>query len=212
MLDCLSCCIRSPEERENEEEQGDKVNGGMSGDGDTGVESQGAGDNLDDLLKKNLLSIRGRKKLLDSIRDEEMAHEPTRFEDDEALLSENEDGEENQVSVNGVFCGQHFDRIQSRCLNGGKLFVDPMFPPCDVSLGPGETSANIEWKRPGEICSDPAFLVEGGSRFDVKQGELGDCWLLAAIANLTLHKKLFGKVVPQNQNYQMDYAGIFHFR
>lgn len=39
----------------------------------------------------------------------------------------------------------------------------------------------VEWKRPGEIVQDPLFFEEGHSRFDVIQGELGDCWLLAAV-------------------------------
>ena len=42
-------------------------------------------------------------------------------------------------------------------LRTGRLFVDPEFPPCDVSLffDSGHTDQSIEWKRPGEICEDP---------------------------------------------------------
>ena len=36
--------------------------------------------------------------------------------------------------------------------------------------------------------------------------------MLAAIANLTMHKKLFEEVVPHDQTFTDGYAGIFHFR
>lgn len=63
-----------------------------------------------------------------------------------------------------------------------------------------------------EIADDPQLFVEGFSRFDVQQGELGDCWLLAAVANLTMHHNLFFQIVPEDQSFEENYAGIFHFR
>lgn len=59
---------------------------------------------------------------------------------------------------------------------------------------------------------DPQLFVEGFSRFDVEQGELGDCWLLAAVANLAMNPNLFTQVVPEDQSFEENYAGIFHFR
>lgn len=108
---------------------------------------------------------------------------------------------------------QDFYKIREQCLADGTLFEDTEFPAVDQSLFFSKTPTRpFEWKRPMEIAHDPHLFVEGASRFDVQQGELGDCWLLAAVANLTLHSHLFCQVVPDDQDFGNKYAGIFHFR
>ncbi|XP_055919712.1 calpain-B isoform X8 [Eupeodes corollae] len=106
---------------------------------------------------------------------------------------------------------QDFESLREQCLSSGSLFEDPMFPANDESLMfSRRPDRYVEWMRPHEICDDPQFFVEGYSRFDVQQGELGDCWLLAAAANLTQDQNLFFRVVPIGQDFD-NYAGIFHF-
>ena len=58
----------------------------------------------------------------------------------------------------------------------------------------------MEWKRPHELTEEPKLFDEGSSRFDINQGELGDCWLLAALANLTMNKKLLYQVWKQGSS------------
>lgn len=107
---------------------------------------------------------------------------------------------------------QDFETIRSQCLASGSLFEDPLFPASNESLMfSRRPDRYVEWLRPHEISDDPQFFVEGFSRFDVQQGELGDCWLLAATANLTQDSNLFFRVVPPDQSFEENYAGIFHF-
>ncbi|KAF7653201.1 hypothetical protein LDENG_00086100 [Lucifuga dentata] len=116
------------------------------------------------------------------------------------------------------FNGQDFSILRKECLQKKALFEDDTFPATVESLGFKELGhksnkvKNIVWKRPKEICDNPQFIVGGASRTDICQGDLGDCWLLAAIACLTLNEKLLYQVVPQEQSFSESYGGIFHFQ
>jgi calpain len=70
-----------------------------------------------------------------------------------------------------------------------------------------------------EICErlkldhGPEMFFGPVDRFDVKQGELGDCWFLAPLDNLAENKKRLYRVVPEGQSFEKgQYAGIFRFR
>uniref|UniRef100_A0A8C5IWL2 Calpain 9 n=1 Tax=Junco hyemalis TaxID=40217 RepID=A0A8C5IWL2_JUNHY len=109
--------------------------------------------------------------------------------------------------------GKGYEQLKQECLRRGVLFEDPDFPACNSSLFFSENPAiPFVWKRPGDIVKDPKFIVGGATRTDICQGDLGDCWLLAAIASLTLNEKTLARVVPLDQNFGPDYAGIFHFQ
>nr|AAT77811.1 calpain B [Gecarcinus lateralis] len=108
---------------------------------------------------------------------------------------------------------QDFYELRQQCLDNGTLFEDPDFPAEDTSIFFSRSPPKpFEWKRPHEITDEPQLFIDGATRFDVKQGELGDCWLLAAVANLTLNRRLFYQIVPSDQGFGDNYAGIFHFR
>uniref|UniRef100_A0A7N6FJ29 Calpain-3 n=1 Tax=Anabas testudineus TaxID=64144 RepID=A0A7N6FJ29_ANATE len=106
-----------------------------------------------------------------------------------------------------------FLELRDKYVKKKVLFEDPLFPANDSSLFYSQTPPmKFEWKRPSEICENPQFIIDGANRTDICQGELGDCWLLAAIACLTLNEKLLYRVIPQDQSFTENYAGIFHFQ
>uniref|UniRef100_A0A3Q4AIV7 Uncharacterized protein n=1 Tax=Mola mola TaxID=94237 RepID=A0A3Q4AIV7_MOLML len=116
------------------------------------------------------------------------------------------------------FSKQDYEALRQQCLKSGCLFEDNCFPAEHKSLGYNELgpyspkTRGVVWKRPKELCSDPKFIDNGATRTDICQGALGDCWLLAAIASLTLDQRILARVVPPGQSFTEDYAGIFHFQ
>ncbi|XP_006880742.1 PREDICTED: calpain-13-like [Elephantulus edwardii] len=117
------------------------------------------------------------------------------------------------------FKDQDFKYLRDRCLSRGQLFEDETFPAVASSVGhqllQEKGLHSLQWKRPWEMSSSrapPYFIVEGASRFDIQQGEAGDCWFLAALGSLTQNPQCLKKILPVDQSFSHQYAGIFHFR
>ncbi|XP_062342222.1 calpain-5-like [Osmerus eperlanus] len=114
---------------------------------------------------------------------------------------------------------QHYSHLKKDCLDNKKLFEDPEFPVTNASLFYNNSPhGRVVWKRPGEISDDPHLFVEGISSHDLNQGDLGNCWFVAACSCLALKPDLWPKVIPDWKEQEWDtkhperYAGIFHFQ
>ncbi|XP_016330979.1 calpain-1 catalytic subunit-like [Sinocyclocheilus anshuiensis] len=115
------------------------------------------------------------------------------------------------------FLDQDYQELKKSCITNQKRFVDDKFPPESSSIDPKNKLKldldQIEWLRPSKIVSDPQIIVQGVSRFDYSQGSyLGNCWFLASVGALTFQKDIMDQVMPADQSFGKDYAGIFHFR
>ncbi|XP_043548374.1 calpain-5a isoform X2 [Chiloscyllium plagiosum] len=114
---------------------------------------------------------------------------------------------------------QDFYNLKRECQQRNQLFEDPLFIADDESLFcTTALLSNVRWKRPTEICNSPHLFVDGMSAHDLNQGQLGNCWFVAACSCLASRDALWQKVIPdwKEQEWAVDrpnnYAGIFHFR
>ena len=100
---------------------------------------------------------------------------------------------------------QMIAHIEEYVQDSQQLWTDQEFPADDSSLyinpvqPPDWASPNVEWKRPHEIYNgnegDPMMMKDGFSPGDVKQGELGDCWLLGAFLCLATNPELLRNLI-----------------
>lgn len=108
--------------------------------------------------------------------------------------------------------------IERVCKETDQLWTDPEFRADDSSLyidplQPPEYAqhAMVEWKRPHEIYTqdEPKLIKDNTKPGDVKQGELGDCWLLGSFLCLATNDKLLQNLFFRD-GIQYGYA-VFQF-
>jgi len=101
-------------------------------------------------------------------------------------------------------------------------FEDPDFPANYNTIGvlKGDTASGViylgavEWKRASEICEKEgqggAQLFEGEIEAqDMQQGQIGDCWLIAALACVAQRPEILQRTIRSNR---VDARGKYHFR
>lgn len=118
-----------------------------------------------------------------------------------------------------TFGHQQYYALKKECQKKKELFEDPVFPADNDSLFyKTQRVQGVQWKRPKEFCSDPHLFVDGISSHDLHQGQVGNCWFVAACSSLASREALWQKVIPNwkeqewNSEKPENYAGIFHFQ
>ncbi|KAM4699406.1 calpain-5 [Discoglossus pictus] len=117
-----------------------------------------------------------------------------------------------------TFGNQQYYALKRECQKKKELFEDPSFPPNNDSLFyKTQRVQGVQWKRPKEIVADPHLFVDGISSHDLHQGQVGNCWFIAACSSLASREALWQKVIPNWKEQEWtaekpeNYAGIFHF-
>ncbi|KAI2561980.1 calpain 5, partial [Homo sapiens] len=87
---------------------------------------------------------------------------------------------------------QNYSALRRDCRRRKVLFEDPLFPATDDSLYyKGTPGPAVRWKRPKGICEDPRLFVDGISSHDLHQGQVGNCWFVAACSSLASRESLW---------------------
>ncbi|XP_051813865.1 calpain-5a isoform X2 [Acanthochromis polyacanthus] len=90
--------------------------------------------------------------------------------------------------------GQSYSALKKRSQQDGRLFEDPLFPTNDRSLFYQNNSVgHVTWRRPQELSRNPRLFVDGISAHDLHQGQLGNCWFVAACSSLASREALWQK-------------------
>jgi calpain-15 len=95
----------------------------------------------------------------------------------------------------------------------GNSFVDPYFPPDDSSifLGTKESlETPVHWRRATDLFPEGYEIFSGNIEpNDIKQGMLGDCWFMSALASLAERPQLIRRLFLKDR---VNDEGIYRVR
>ena len=108
--------------------------------------------------------------------------------------------------LNSEEANQKWNEIIDYCTKNNEKFVDDSFPPCDKSLfiDPKKKPKNlgsIQWLSPEQIQTHSnerhlKWSVYNEPKFnDIKQGLLGNCWLLSGLAVILEQPELLKRII-----------------
>uniref|UniRef100_A0A674GTK6 Calpain-2 catalytic subunit n=1 Tax=Taeniopygia guttata TaxID=59729 RepID=A0A674GTK6_TAEGU len=121
------------------------------------------------------------------------------------------EGRDDRQHGRAVPClGQRSGALLQECLQEERLFQDRSFPAGPTTLGCRELGPRSH-KTQGIVWRTPTVGRRGKGGIPGRAAGC-PCWLLAAIAFLTLNEEILARVVPKDQSFQDKYTGIFHFQ
>ncbi|EFC41234.1 peptidase C2, calpain [Naegleria gruberi] len=95
-------------------------------------------------------------------------------------------------------------------------FVDPDFPPNETSLGFSKKKIKENnyggFKRASELCEIPQLIIDGIDARDIRQGSLGDCWLLSSLAAIARFPHLIAHLFVKANVAMGQYTLRFFWR
>ena len=123
-----------------------------------------------------------------------------------------------------AICREKVEKIVQECRRVNQKYLDPHFDietdlrwarNCLTELkssddDPDQSMIPASVKRVGEIFDDPKFFIDGATASDIRQGNDGDCWFLAALCTLGNKPGLIEKVcIARNESVGV-YGFVFH--
>ena len=92
-------------------------------------------------------------------------------------------------------------------------FLDPSFSPCDLSVflgGERKVQTPVHWRRPMDFFNGEFnVFMEKIEPNDIKQGMLGDCWFMCALASLAERPQLVRRLFHIDQANAEGFYQIF---